>query len=75
MLTSTAIAGVPVAPVLLTAVWLMPGAAHAQVAIDLNGANQSIGSLDGGGTVTNNGGSNAALTAGDDNSDTTFSGL
>ena len=75
MLTSTAIAGVPVAPVLLTAVWLMPGAAHAQVAIDLNGANQSIGSLDGGGTVTNNGGSNAVLTAGDDNSDTTFSGL
>ncbi|MFZ0846570.1 MAG: autotransporter-associated beta strand repeat-containing protein, partial [Pseudolabrys sp.] len=42
--------------------------------LNLGGFNQSIGSLAGAGTVTNNG-SNAALTEGGDNSSTTFSGV
>jgi autotransporter-associated beta strand protein len=42
--------------------------------LDLNGFNQTIGSLAGSGTVTNNGASAATLTAGGDNTTTTFSG-
>ena len=42
--------------------------------LDLNGNSNTVGSLAGGGTVTNNGGSPATLTAGGDNSSTTFSG-
>jgi len=42
--------------------------------LDLNGFNQTIGSLAGAGTVTNNGAIAAILTAGGDNTTTTFSG-
>ena len=42
--------------------------------LDLNGFSNSVGSLAGGGTVTNSGGTPATLTAGDDGSSTTFSG-
>ncbi len=42
--------------------------------LDLNGFNQSIGSIAGAGTVTNNGAGAATLTAGADNTSTTFSG-
>jgi autotransporter-associated beta strand protein len=42
--------------------------------LDLNGVNQTIGSLAGAGTVTNNGAGAATLTAGGHNTSTTFSG-
>ena len=42
--------------------------------LDLNGFSNSIGSLAGTGTVTNNG-AGATLTAGGDNASTTFSGV
>jgi uncharacterized protein with beta-barrel porin domain len=42
--------------------------------LDLNGFNASIGSLAGSGSVTNNGGAAVRLTAGGDNTSTTFSG-
>jgi len=42
--------------------------------LDLGGLSNTIGSLSGGGTVTNNGGLPAILTAGSDDSNTTFSG-
>jgi fibronectin-binding autotransporter adhesin len=42
--------------------------------LDVNGFNQTIGSLAGAGTVTNNGAGAATLTAGGDNTSTTFSG-
>ena len=42
--------------------------------LDLGGFNETIGSLAGAGTVTDNG-ANAILTAGGDNTSTTFSGL
>ena len=40
---------------------------------DLNGFNQSVGSISGAGTITNTGGA-ATLTTGGDNTSTTFSG-
>jgi len=43
--------------------------------LDLNGFNNTIGSLSGAGTVTNDGVSAAALTVGNDNTSTTFSGI
>ncbi len=43
--------------------------------LDLNGFNNTIGSLSGTGTVLNNGAGVAALTAGNDNTDSTFSGV
>jgi fibronectin-binding autotransporter adhesin len=43
--------------------------------LDLNGFSNQIGSLAGTGTVTNEGLVEAALTAGDDNTSTTFSGV
>src|SRR5271155_1889253 len=43
--------------------------------LDLNGFNQTIGSLAGAGTVTNAGGTVATLTAGGNNTSTTFSGV
>jgi autotransporter-associated beta strand protein len=43
--------------------------------IDLGGASQEVGSLTGGGTVTNSGMADARLTAGGDNSSTAFSGV
>ena len=43
--------------------------------LDLNGFSNSIGSLAGTGTVTNNGAAAATLTAGGDNASTTFSGV
>ena len=42
--------------------------------LDLNGFNNAIGSLSGTGSVTNSGSSAATLTAGSDNTSTTFSG-
>jgi autotransporter-associated beta strand protein len=42
--------------------------------IELNGLDQSIGSLAGAGTVTNSNAAAATLTTGSDNTDTTFSG-
>jgi autotransporter-associated beta strand protein len=42
--------------------------------LDLNGFNQTIGSLAGGGVVRNSGAAAAALTAGGDNTSTTFGG-
>jgi fibronectin-binding autotransporter adhesin len=42
--------------------------------LDLNGFSNTVGSLAGSGTVTNNGGTPAVLTAGGNGSDTTFSG-
>jgi autotransporter-associated beta strand protein len=48
---------------------------NATSAVDLGGFNQVIGSLAGAGTVTNLGGTAARLTAGGDNSSTTFSGV
>ena len=42
--------------------------------LDLNGNSNAVGSLGGSGTVTNNGKTPATLTAGGDNSSTTFSG-
>jgi autotransporter-associated beta strand protein len=42
--------------------------------LDLDGSSGSVGSLAGGGTVTNNGGATASLTAGADNASTSFSG-
>ena len=43
--------------------------------LDLNGFNQTIGSLAGAGTVTNAGGTVATLTTGGNNTSTTFSGV
>ena len=43
-------------------------------ALDLNGFSNNVGSLAGGGSVTNNGGTAATLTAGVDNTTTVFSG-
>ena len=43
--------------------------------LDLQGVDHSIGSLVWGGTVTNSGPNNARLTAGSDNTSTTFSGV
>ncbi len=43
--------------------------------LDLNGFSNTIGSLSGSGTVTNNGAGPAVLTAGGDNTSTTFSGV
>lgn len=43
--------------------------------LDLGGFDQTIGSLAGAGTVTNNGAAAATLTVGSDNTDTTFSGV
>ncbi len=43
--------------------------------LDLNGFSNQIGSLAGTGTVTNTGPVGAVLTAGGDNSSTTFSGV
>ena len=43
--------------------------------LELNGFADTIGSLAGAGTVTNNGGSDAILTTGADNTSTTFSGV
>jgi autotransporter-associated beta strand protein len=43
--------------------------------LDLGGFNQTIGSLAGSGTVTNSGAAAATLTAGGDNTSTTFSGV
>jgi fibronectin-binding autotransporter adhesin len=48
---------------------------NANAMLDLGGFNQAIGSLAGAGKVTNSGVSNAALTAGGNNSSTTFSGV
>lgn len=42
--------------------------------LDLNGFNNTIGSLSGSGTVLNNGATTATLTTGNDNTDTTYSG-
>jgi len=42
--------------------------------LDLHGFNNTIGSLSGNGTVTNNGTAPAVLTSGNDNTSTTFSG-
>ncbi|MGO4839729.1 autotransporter-associated beta strand repeat-containing protein, partial [Rhizobiaceae sp. 2RAB30] len=42
--------------------------------LDLGGFNQTVASLSGAGLVTNNGGADAVLTAGGDNSSTVFSG-
>jgi fibronectin-binding autotransporter adhesin len=43
--------------------------------LDLNGFSNNVGSLAGSGTVTNNGGTSATLTAGGDNTTTIFGGL
>jgi autotransporter-associated beta strand protein len=43
--------------------------------LDLNGFDNTIGSLSGTGTVVNNGAANATLTVGNDNTSTTFSGV
>ena len=43
--------------------------------LDLNGFSNSIGSLAGNGTITNNGAAAATLSAGGDNTSTTFSGV
>ena len=43
-------------------------------ALDLNGFSNNVGSLAGNGSVTNNGGTSATLTAGGDNTTTVFSG-
>jgi outer membrane autotransporter protein len=43
--------------------------------LDLNGFDNTIGSLSGTGTVVNNGSSNATLTVGKDNTSTVFSGV
>jgi fibronectin-binding autotransporter adhesin len=43
--------------------------------LDLNGFSNTVGSLAGSGTVTNNGGTPATLTAGGDNTSTSFGGL
>ena len=43
--------------------------------LDLNGFSNSIGSLSGTGTVTNNGAAPAVLTVGNDNTNTTFGGI
>ena len=43
--------------------------------LDLNGFNNTIGSLSGNGTVLNNGATTATLTAGNDNTNTTFGGV
>jgi autotransporter-associated beta strand protein len=43
--------------------------------LDLNGFNNTIGSLSGAGTVLNNGAATATLTSGNDNSNSTFSGV
>ena len=43
--------------------------------LDLNGFNNTIGSLSGNGTVTNSGAATAILTVGNDNSNTTFAGI
>ncbi len=43
--------------------------------LDLNGFSNAIGSLSGNGTVINNGAATATLTVGNDNSNTTFSGI
>jgi fibronectin-binding autotransporter adhesin len=43
--------------------------------LDLNGFSNSVGSLAGTGSVTNTGGTTATLTAGADNTSTTFSGV
>ncbi len=43
--------------------------------LDLEGFNEAIGSLAGGGTVTNSGGQDVTLTVGWDNTSTTYSGI
>jgi outer membrane autotransporter protein len=43
--------------------------------LDLHGFNSTVGSLSGTGTVLNNGATAAALTAGNDNANSTFSGI
>ena len=43
--------------------------------LDLNGFSNSIGSLAGSGTITNSGAAPATLSAGGDNTSTTFSGV
>ena len=43
--------------------------------LDVNGFNNTIGSLSGNGTVTNSGAATAVLTVGNDNSNTTFGGI
>ena len=48
---------------------------NANSTLDLNGFNNTIGSLSGNGTVLNNGGGIATLTVGNDNTNTTFGGV
>ncbi|MBS0275402.1 MAG: autotransporter domain-containing protein [Proteobacteria bacterium] len=54
--------------------WVTDIPVNAFARLDLNGANDALGSLVLGGTVINNGASAATLTVGSDNTSTTFSG-
>ena len=55
--------------------WIVHIPVNAFALLDLHGVDHSIGSLVWGGTVTNSGPNSATLTAGSDNTNTTFNGV